>query len=36
MRLTEKRQIKWASCKVAARELRNPILTDLCDHLAQS
>jgi 8-oxo-dGTP pyrophosphatase MutT (NUDIX family) len=32
----EKRQIRWASCKVAARELRNPILTDLCHHLAQS
>jgi 8-oxo-dGTP pyrophosphatase MutT (NUDIX family) len=32
----ERRQIRWASCKVAARELRNPILTDLCHHLAQS
>jgi 8-oxo-dGTP pyrophosphatase MutT (NUDIX family) len=32
----EKRQIKWASCKVVARELRNPILTDLCHQLAQS
>lgn len=31
----EKRQIRWASCKAAARELRNPILTDLCRHLAQ-
>src|SRR5215469_652641 len=25
----EKRQIRWASCKVAARELRNMILADL-------
>jgi ADP-ribose pyrophosphatase YjhB (NUDIX family) len=32
----EKRQIRWASCKVAARELRNTILADLCHHLAQS
>ena len=31
----DKRQIRWASCKAAARELRNPILTDLCHHLAQ-
>jgi ADP-ribose pyrophosphatase YjhB (NUDIX family) len=32
----EKRQIRWVSCKVAARELRNPVLTDLCQHLSQS
>jgi ADP-ribose pyrophosphatase YjhB (NUDIX family) len=32
----EQRQIRWASCKVAARELRNSILTELCHHLAQS
>ena len=32
----EKRRIRWASCKVAARELRNTILTELCHHLAQS
>jgi 8-oxo-dGTP pyrophosphatase MutT (NUDIX family) len=32
----EKRQTRWVSCKVAARELREPVLTDLCHHLAQS
>jgi 8-oxo-dGTP pyrophosphatase MutT (NUDIX family) len=32
----EKRQIRWASCKVAARELRNTILADLCHHLTRS
>jgi ADP-ribose pyrophosphatase YjhB (NUDIX family) len=32
----EKRQIRWVSCRVAARELRNLILIDLCHHLARS
>jgi ADP-ribose pyrophosphatase YjhB (NUDIX family) len=32
----EKRQTRWVSCKVAARELREPVLTDLCHRLAQS
>jgi 8-oxo-dGTP pyrophosphatase MutT (NUDIX family) len=32
----ETRQIRWVSCKVAARELREPVLTDLCHHLAKS
>jgi 8-oxo-dGTP pyrophosphatase MutT (NUDIX family) len=31
-----KRQIRWASCKAAARELREPVLTHLCHRLAQS
>jgi len=31
----EKRQTRWVSCKVAARELREPVLTDLCHRLAQ-
>ena len=30
-----KRQIRWASCKAAARELREPVLTHLCHRLAQ-
>ena len=29
------RQIRWASCKAAARELREPVLTHLCHRLAQ-
>jgi ADP-ribose pyrophosphatase YjhB (NUDIX family) len=32
----EKRQIRWAPCKTAARELREPVLTHLCHRLAQS
>jgi ADP-ribose pyrophosphatase YjhB (NUDIX family) len=32
----EKRQTRWVSCKVAARELREPVLTHLCHRLAQS
>jgi 8-oxo-dGTP pyrophosphatase MutT (NUDIX family) len=32
----ETRQIRWVSCKVAALELREPVLTDLCHRLAQS
>jgi 8-oxo-dGTP pyrophosphatase MutT (NUDIX family) len=32
----EKRKTRWVSCKVAARELREPILTHLCHRLAQS
>jgi ADP-ribose pyrophosphatase YjhB (NUDIX family) len=32
----EKRQTRWVSCKVAARELREPVLTHLCYRLAQS
>jgi len=32
----ETRQTRWVSCKVAARELREPVLTDLCHRLAQS
>ena len=32
----ETRQTRWVSCKVAARELREPILTHLCHCLAQS
>jgi 8-oxo-dGTP pyrophosphatase MutT (NUDIX family) len=32
----ETRQIRWVSCKVGARELREPVLTDLCHHLAKS
>jgi 8-oxo-dGTP pyrophosphatase MutT (NUDIX family) len=31
-----KRQIRWAPCKAAARELREPVLTHLCRRLAQS
>jgi ADP-ribose pyrophosphatase YjhB (NUDIX family) len=31
-----KRQTKWVSCKVAARELREPVLTNICHRLAQS
>ena len=30
------RQTRWVSCKVAARELREPVLTHLCHRLAQS
>jgi 8-oxo-dGTP pyrophosphatase MutT (NUDIX family) len=30
------RQTRWVSCKVAARELREPMLTHLCHCLAQS
>jgi ADP-ribose pyrophosphatase YjhB (NUDIX family) len=32
----DKRQIRWAPCKIAARELREPVLTHLCHRLAQS
>ena len=32
----EKRKTRWVSCKVAARELREPVLTHLCRRLAQS
>ena len=32
----EKRQTRWLSCEVAARELREPVLTDLCHRLARS
>src|SRR5580693_7109273 len=32
----EKRQIRWAPCKAAARALREPVLTHLCRRLAQS
>lgn len=32
----EKRKTRWVSCKVAARELREPVLTHLCHRLAQS
>jgi hypothetical protein len=32
----EKRQTRWVSCEVAARELREPVLTDLCHRLARS
>jgi 8-oxo-dGTP pyrophosphatase MutT (NUDIX family) len=32
----ETRQTRWVSCKVAARELREPVLTHLCHRLAQS
>jgi 8-oxo-dGTP pyrophosphatase MutT (NUDIX family) len=32
----DKRKTKWVSCKVAARELREPVLTQLCRRLAQS
>ena len=31
-----KRQIRWASCKTAARELREPVLSHLCHRLARS
>ncbi|MFL5269042.1 MAG: NUDIX hydrolase [Stellaceae bacterium] len=32
----DKRKTRWVSCKVAARELREPVLTHLCRRLAQS
>ena len=32
----EQRQTRWVSCKVAARELREPVLTNICHRLAQS
>jgi ADP-ribose pyrophosphatase YjhB (NUDIX family) len=32
----ETRQTRWVSCKVAARELREPVLSHLCHCLAQS
>lgn len=32
----EKREIRWVPCDVAARQLREPILTRLCHRLAQS
>jgi 8-oxo-dGTP pyrophosphatase MutT (NUDIX family) len=32
----EKRTIRWVPCEVAARQLREPVLTHLCHRLAQS
>jgi 8-oxo-dGTP pyrophosphatase MutT (NUDIX family) len=32
----EKRTTRWVSCEVAARQLREPVLTHLCHRLAQS
>jgi 8-oxo-dGTP pyrophosphatase MutT (NUDIX family) len=32
----EKRQTRWVSCKVTARELREQVLTDICHRLAQT
>jgi 8-oxo-dGTP pyrophosphatase MutT (NUDIX family) len=32
----EKRATRWVSCEVAARQLREPVLTHLCHRLAQS
>ena len=32
----EKRTARWVSCEVAARQLREPVLTHLCHRLAQS
>ena len=32
----EKRTTRWVSCEVAARHLREPVLTHLCHRLAQS
>jgi hypothetical protein len=30
-----KRAVRWVSCEVAARQLREPVLTHLCHRLAQ-
>jgi 8-oxo-dGTP pyrophosphatase MutT (NUDIX family) len=32
----EKRAIRWVTCEVAARQLREPVLSHLCHRLAQS
>jgi 8-oxo-dGTP pyrophosphatase MutT (NUDIX family) len=32
----QKRETRWVSCEVAARQLREPVLTHLCYRLAQS
>ena len=32
----QKRKTRWVSCEVAARQLREPVLTVLCHRLAQS
>jgi 8-oxo-dGTP pyrophosphatase MutT (NUDIX family) len=31
----QRRQTRWVSCQVAAQQLREPMLTDICHRLAQ-